>query len=84
MSEATVTIRGMKKRKPSGKKPDQPRGRSPSEAIFVRINPGLGKALESYMNGVRPKTTRTAVIEAALEEFLAARGHWPPSEGGAR
>lgn len=58
-------------------KPKQTQGRSPNYTVFARIEPTLGKALEEYLGKVRPKPTVTAVIEAALEEFLAKAGYWP-------
>lgn len=76
MHGATATIGVMPKKKDSsdGKKPN----RTPAVTIFARIKPRLGRALEDYINSVRPRTSTTAVLEAALEDFLSVQGFWPP------
>lgn len=61
--------------KPSTAKPN----RSPAYAIFVRINPELGDALDKYLGQARPQPTTRAVIETALQDFLTFHGCWPPS-----
>jgi hypothetical protein len=60
------------------RKPGRPQGRTPSVTIFARINPELAKVLQAYIDGVKPKTTTTAVVELALERYLTEVGHWPP------
>jgi hypothetical protein len=52
-------------------------GRTPSVTIFARVPPQLAEALEMYLNGLRPKPSTTAVVIAALEDFLQAKGFWP-------
>jgi hypothetical protein len=41
----------------------------------------LSAALSAYVDGSRPKTTKSAVIRLALEEFLTRVNLWPPAEG---
>jgi hypothetical protein len=55
-------------------------GRTPTTTIFARVPPPLAEALEAYLEGLRPKPTTTAVVIAALEDFLEAKGYWPLSE----
>jgi hypothetical protein len=42
----------------------------------VWVDPELGRAFEEVL-GERPKISRTAGIEAAIEAFLRQRGRWP-------
>jgi hypothetical protein len=73
---------GMAKKSNKPKKgPGRPAGRIPTVPIFARIAPALGQALDGYVASVRPKTTQTAVLELALEEYLAKHGFWPPAAG---
>lgn len=78
MVAAVRTMPGMAK-KPPKRRPGRPRGRTPTETIFARVSPDLAKALDSYVSTFRPKTTQTAVVEVALEEYLTKHGFWPPA-----
>lgn len=40
----------------------------------------LFAALERYIVGTKPQPTEAASLRAALEEFLARKGYWPPSK----
>jgi hypothetical protein len=51
-------------------------GRTPTVTIFARVPPALAEALEAYLDSLRPKPTTTAVMIAALEDFLQAKGFW--------
>jgi hypothetical protein len=54
--------------------------RSPSYTMYARIRPELGQLFAQYMRDTRPAPTITAVLEVALEEFLATRGYTLPAE----
>lgn len=47
------------------------------KAINVFLPDKLKAALDAYVDASRPKTTGKAVIEAALEDFLARSNFWP-------
>lgn len=46
--------------------------------VFAYVPQELRDALDDYLNKTKPKPSLTAAIETALEEFLQARGFWPP------
>lgn len=46
-------------------------------------SPELLTAFEKYQADQRPKVSITAALQAAVEEFLTARGYWPPEEESA-
>jgi hypothetical protein len=81
MDTGGSTILGMaKERTNKPKKLGRPAtGRTPTTTVFARISPDLGKALEAYVESVRPRTTTTAVVSLAIEEHLARVGFWPPA-----
>jgi len=62
------------------KRKDRAQGRSPAHTIYVRIEPGLGAALERYLNETEPRPSLTAVVELALRRYLSAVQYWPPKE----
>lgn len=64
----------------SKKKVGRPPGRKPVYNAHVRLRPTLGEALDRYVDSIKPATTQRAVIELALEEYLAKHGFWPPQE----
>jgi hypothetical protein len=73
-------IQGMSQKKDK-KNPGRPAtGRTPSVTIFSRVPPPLAEALEAYLDSLRPKPSTTAVVIAALEDFLQEKGFWPPKE----
>jgi hypothetical protein len=49
----------------------------PSYKFLVRIaeDSPLVEGLKRYLADVRPKSTRQAVVEAALEEYLRSKGY---------
>ncbi len=49
---------------------------SPREAFHME--PELHAAFMQYLASVRPTPDKSATLRAALEDFLQARGHWPP------
>jgi hypothetical protein len=72
------TIPDMAKKKTN--KPGRPSsGRTPTTTIFARVPPDLGKAIDDYLDSLRPAPTLTAIVRVALEEFLQAKGFWPPT-----
>lgn len=42
----------------------------------------LFDALDSYVETVRPRVTSSAALRTALEDYLTARGFWPPEGAG--
>lgn len=42
----------------------------------------LFDAMERYIADTRPQPTEAASLRTALEEFLTARGFWPPGGRG--
>lgn len=70
-----------KERKPVGrpaKGDDRPAGISRT----FRFDPALLAALDRFIRSQRYKTTRTDVLEVALQELLKAEGFWPPDTPG--
>ena len=61
-----------------------PKGRSrergATRVITMELDPRLAKVLDEYADTTRPRTSRRAIIEYALEEFFAKHGVWPPHE----
>lgn len=82
MSAIADTFAGMAKKKPTTKRGRPPTGgRTPAITIFARVSPELGKALNDYVDGIKPKTTLAAVVSLAVEEYLARVGHWNAVSG---
>jgi hypothetical protein len=86
VAQIADTLPGMTKKnnKPGGKtggkkRGRKPTGRTPYVTVYVRVRPELAKALEDYRSSLRPKPTQNAVAETALEDFLTAKGFWPPA-----
>jgi hypothetical protein len=78
MNSGAATIDRMAD-KDKKKRPGRPAtGRSPSVTVFARVPPPLADLLEAYLDSLRPRPTTTAVVVAALEDFLAARGYKLP------
>lgn len=50
--------------------------KEPREAFHLPES--LQQALEDYVGYVRPATSKTAVLKAALEDYLERQGFWPP------
>lgn len=50
------------------------------ENLNVWVHRDLVKALRDCVQATRPRTTKTAIVEEALESYLAGRGFWPLSE----
>lgn len=67
---------GMATRKDKGRK--TPRK---GEAVNFWLDDALAAALNSYLDSVKPRSSKKAVLELALEEYLTKQGHWPPSAG---
>lgn len=62
-------------------KPKKPAAQSPRpgvQQISAYIRDELADAFERYLRETRPRPTRRSVFEAALEDFLSAKGYWPP------
>lgn len=46
--------------------------------VCIRATPKHIRAIRTFIHLQRVRTSRTAVILAALEEFLGKEGLWPP------
>lgn len=77
MSRTDATTSDMTKKRSGGKRPQ---GRSPADIIFARVPPPLRSAFRAYLASQRPAPSHTSAVIVALEEFLQARGFWPPPE----
>jgi hypothetical protein len=51
-----------------------------SKPISLRLDPALLGALDQFIGEQKYKTTKTDVIEVALQELLKAEGRWPPKK----
>lgn len=65
-----------------GPQPKRKRGQRFEEehVIMGRLSVPISKALDAYFAGTRPTPPLNAVIRVALEDFLRAKGFWPPSD----
>lgn len=50
------------------------------KSLGVYVDTELSEAFGRYIEQSRPRTTRTAVIEMLLEQFLTEKGFWPAEE----
>jgi hypothetical protein len=62
--------------KDGGAKPVKRKGVS----FTVWMREDLKLAMEAYIAATRPQPAQKAVLETALEDFLAKVGFWPPPE----
>ncbi len=67
------------RKKPKDDK-NQPKRVRPGVAINVYIDPDLAAIMESYLDGLDPKITKTALIESLLRGFFRQKGLWPPAK----
>ena len=81
MSVVAPTIDGMAKNKSkSGPAAAPEPERKPQVAISLRMSKQLAEALDAYVHSLRPEPFTTSVLKTALEDFLAAKGFWPPAD----
>lgn len=67
-----------KKRQDDSEKPKP--HRAAKYILYARLPPALGDVLETYIRQTKPRPDKTAVVELALEEYLARVGFWPPAD----
>lgn len=67
----------MSKRKPKPADAKSPRRSGENLNVWVRSE--LFAALLGWLETTKPRVSKTAAVEEAIEAFLAERGHWPPS-----
>ena len=48
--------------------------------LGVYIAPELMQAFDSYVEETKPRTSKTAIVEMLLEQFLTDKGRWPPTD----
>jgi hypothetical protein len=69
----------MAKKKPSQEPASE--GRTSSRRglpLHVWLDPAIIRALEAYVSSISPRTTKTAVVEAAILDVLTQHKFWPP------
>jgi FAD/FMN-containing dehydrogenase len=71
----------MAKRK-SGRRKAPQRGPRSGEPVNVWVPVELMDMVRAYVSAQQVRTSKTAVIEAAVREFLKAQGFWPPPTPG--
>jgi hypothetical protein len=54
--------------------PKKPKRERAGENLNVWVRKGLLRVFRDYLGTVRPRTTKTAVVEEALEQYLASKG----------
>jgi hypothetical protein len=84
-NDADRIISGMAAKKTKGRKmtavaKGRARERGETATFMTEFDPELLSAIDSFVAGHRPKTTRRSVLEMMAEEFLEKRGLWPRSE----
>lgn len=72
---------GMAKKRRHGDEPPRPAPNRSGVPIHAYVDPAIVAQLDVYLDGTRPKVSKTAAIEDALIAFLEGKGHWPPPEG---
>ncbi len=63
-----------------GRPPKKEGGSRNGAPLNVWIRVGIIRQLEAYLASLRPKPTKTEVVEVALEDFLKSHGFWPPAD----
>jgi hypothetical protein len=66
----------MAKKKPTPPPEPTPPNRK-GMPLHVWLEPALIETLQTYVEGVKPRTTKTAVVEQALQQFFTELGLWP-------
>lgn len=69
-----------------GSKPKSPAGSladAPYRITCIRLPRAHLDAIQAFVDGYHLRTNKSAVITAAIEEFMAKEGLWPPTEGKA-
>lgn len=54
------------------------RGKPRGPVLYLRIDPQLESALQSFIEKQRIRPDKTAVVTTALQELLEREGFWPP------
>lgn len=66
-----------KKQPPPGPAVPAPSSGRSGVPLSIYISGELSDALTAYLHAQRPRTSKTAAVEAALETFLEQAGFWP-------
>jgi hypothetical protein len=74
----SVTKKRPGRKKDPESKRSQGRDRHTKPRVAFHLSQELLDALERYCSTTRPRPGKSATLVAALEEFLAAQGFWPP------
>ncbi len=90
MVAATVELPGMGKNKNATPAPDEPGkrrpgrppqgGRTPAYLLNTRLKPEFEDMIDEYIRKSKPEVTIKAIVEAALLDFFAASGIYPPGK----
>jgi hypothetical protein len=66
-----------KRHKPE-QEPTPGRPKRSGKPVQIYLSDELSDALDAYIEATRPKPTKTAAIEMAIEDMLRQAGNWPP------
>jgi hypothetical protein len=50
------------------------------ESVQFWMRADLAAAFRAYLDSLRPKPSKTAAIQDALEVYLEGKGFWPPED----
>lgn len=50
------------------------------ESVQGYVPHELAAALKAFIETSRPRLTKGAILESAIEDWLRARGAWPPTD----
>lgn len=78
MTDMSTKKRGRKPSPDSKRSTGQDRHTKPRKSFHA--DPALFDAVAACCQATRPSPTETALFVAAVEEFLASRGYWPPKK----
>jgi hypothetical protein len=66
-----------KKRPGRASEPEPKRPNRSGISLHVYVDPVIDAALQRYLDSAVPAVSKTAAVEAAIIDFLRARGCWP-------
>ncbi len=72
-----MLVMGRKRSEPVQEEPDT-KDRGPREVFHMSQE--LHDAFISYCESARPTLQKSPVLRVALEDYLAAKGFWPPQK----
>jgi hypothetical protein len=68
-----------KRKQPDGPEPPpRPPASRSGVPLYVWIDEALAEAFQRYLDATRPRASKTAAVELALQNLLRESGFWPP------